>query len=86
MQKNANENLEIMLVHTPSLFKDGNFSLEVLLIEEEELRCNDGGGSWRIRGASVKDRRLLNVFDRIVFEDSRDFRVFTERAGWIFHG
>ena len=64
------------LVHTPSLIKDRNFSLEVLLIEEEEVRCNDGKGSWRRRGVSVKDRKLLNVFDSIVFEDSRDFLEF----------
>ena len=60
----------------PSLIIDRNFSLEVLLIEEEELRCNDGRGSWRRRGVSVKDRKLLNVFDRIGFEDSRDFLEF----------
>jgi len=64
------------LVHTPSLIKDRNFSLEVLLIEEEELRCNDGRGSWRRRGVIVKDRKLMNVFDRIVFEDSQDFLEF----------
>jgi hypothetical protein len=64
------------LVHAPSLIKDRNFSLEVLLIEEEEIRCSDGRGSWRRRGASVKDRKLLKVFDRIVFEDSRDFLEF----------
>ena len=64
------------LIHAPSLIKDRNFSLEVLLIEEEEVRCNDGRGSWRRRGVSVKDRKLLNVFDRIVFEDSRDFLEF----------
>jgi hypothetical protein len=64
------------LVHAPSLIKDRNFSLEVLLIEEEEVRCNDGKGSWRRRGVSIKDRKLLNVFDRTVFEDSRDFLEF----------
>jgi len=64
------------LVHTPSLMKNRNFSLEVLLIEEEELRCSDGRGSWKRKGASVKDRKLLNVFDRVVFEDSRDFLEF----------
>ena len=64
------------LVHTPTLIEDRNFSLEVLLIEEEVLRCNDGRGSWRRRGVSVKDRKLMNVFDRIVFEDSRDFLEF----------
>jgi len=64
------------LVHTPNLIRDKNFSLEVLLIEEEELRCNDGRGSWRRRGVSVKDRKLLKVFNRIVFENSRDFLGF----------
>ena len=64
------------LVHTASLIEDRNFSLEVLLIEEEELRCNDGRGSWRRRGVSVKDRKLLNVFDRVVFRDSQDFLEF----------
>ena len=64
------------LVNVPHLIKDRNFSLEVLLIEEEEVRCNDGRGSWRGRGVSVHDRRLLNVFDRTVFEDSQDFLEF----------
>ncbi|MBN1785060.1 MAG: hypothetical protein JW815_04930, partial [Candidatus Bathyarchaeota archaeon] len=64
------------LVHAPSLIKDRNFSLEVLLIEEEEVRCNDGRGSWRRRGVSVKDRKLLNVFDKIAFEDHQDFLKF----------
>ena len=61
------------LVYTPRLFKNRNFSLEVLLIEEEELRCNDGRGSWRRRGVSVKDRKLMQVFERVLFEDSRAF-------------
>ena len=64
------------LVHTPSLIKNRHFSLEVLIIEEEELRCIDGKGSWKRRGISVKDRKLLNVSDRIIFEGSRDFLDF----------
>lgn len=64
------------LVHMPRLIRDRNFSLEVLLIEEEEFRCYDGKGSWRRRGVSIKDRKLLGVFDRFVFEDSRDFLEF----------
>ena len=64
------------LVHIPRLFGSKNFSLEVLLIEEEEVRCSDGVGSWRRKGVSVKDRKLLNVFDRIVFRNSHDFLKF----------
>jgi hypothetical protein len=64
------------LVHSASVIRDGNFSLEVLLIEEEEVRCSDGRGSWRRRGVSIKDRKLLNVFDRFVLEDSLDYLRF----------
>jgi len=64
------------LVHIPSLVGNKNFSLEVLLIEEEEVRCSDGEGSWRRKGVSVKDRKMLNVFDRIVFRDIHDFLEF----------
>jgi len=65
--------LFIEMVHLSDLINDKNFSFEVLLIEEEELRCDDGKGSWRRRGVSVKDRKLLKVFDRVVFEDRTDF-------------
>ncbi len=64
------------LVHLPSLAKDGNLSLEVLLIEEEELRCHDDKGSWMRKRAKTVDRRLLNVIDRIVLKDSQDFLRF----------
>jgi hypothetical protein len=64
------------LVYAPDLIRDVNFSLEVLLIEEEEFRCNDGLGGLRRRSVNVKDRKLLNVFDRFVFEDGRAFLEF----------
>ena len=64
------------LVHLSYLVKHSNFSFEVLLIEEEELRCNDGSGSWRRRGVSIKDRKLLTVSDRVIFEDSQGFLRF----------
>ena len=64
------------LVNTPSLVKEENFSLDVLMIEEEELRCNDGKGSWRRRGMSIKDRRLINVYSRTLFKNEKDFLRF----------
>ncbi len=63
-----------------------NFSLEVLLIDEEEVRCADGRGSWRRRGVSIKERRLLRVNRRVLFQNKAAFlnvlpdglnRVFT---------
>lgn len=64
------------LVNAPNLIRDDNFSLEVLMIEEEEVRCNDGKGSWRRRGVSIKDRRLINVKGRIFFRNEGDFLDF----------
>ena len=68
--------LFIEMVHIPELVNYENFSFEVLLIEEAELRCNDGKGNWRRKGVSIKDRKLLNVLDRVVFEDKNDFLKF----------
>jgi hypothetical protein len=64
------------LVRIPNLIARGNFSLEVLMIEEEEIRCNDGKGSWRRRGVSIKDRKLINVTDRVLFRNKSDFLRF----------
>ena len=65
--------LFIEMVHLSDLINDKNFSFEVLLIEEEELRSDDGKGSWRRRGVSIKDRKLVKVLDSVIFEDSSDF-------------
>ena len=64
------------LVRLPDLMKCKNFSLEVLMIEEEEVRCSDGKGSWRRRGASIKDRKLLGVTERVLFRNEKDFLRF----------
>ena len=61
------------LIRVPELIKEVNFSFEVLLIDEEEIRIDDGRGSWRRRGASIKDRKLVGVNTRILFENSIDF-------------
>ena len=64
------------LVRIPSLINEENFTIEVLLIEEEEVRCKDGKGSWRRRGASIRDRRLLTVLESTTFERKEDFLTF----------
>jgi hypothetical protein len=64
------------LVRLPDLIEHRNFSLEVLMIEEEEVRCNDGRGSWRRRGVSIKDRKLISVTERVLFKDEKDFLRF----------
>ncbi len=60
------------LVHAPLPFDNPNFSLELLYIEKEEVRCDDGKGSWRRNGVSIVDHRLLEVEERVVLEKSAD--------------
>lgn len=61
------------LVSVPELTKNKNFSLEVLLVQEEEIRCNDGLGSWRRKGWSISDHHLLKVVSQKLFKRSADF-------------
>jgi hypothetical protein len=55
------------------MIDEENFSLEVLFIDEEEVRCDDGKGIWRRKGASIKERKLLKVNDRILFQTKADY-------------
>jgi hypothetical protein len=61
------------LVMIPEMIRQENFSLEVLLIDEEEVRCADGRGSWRRRGVSIKERKLLRVTDRVLLKSKADY-------------
>ncbi|MGY5854892.1 MAG: hypothetical protein RTU92_15090 [Candidatus Thorarchaeota archaeon] len=61
------------LVSIPTFIKHSNFELEVLLIQEEEVRVNDGKGSWRRKGWSSLDRRLVDVVDRKLYSEPKDF-------------
>ena len=66
------------LVSFPELVAHPNFSLEVLMIHEEELRQSRATrrpGRWA-RDWQVSDRRLIQVADRIAFVAPRDFRRF----------
>ncbi|MGD8505627.1 MAG: hypothetical protein PVF15_03065 [Candidatus Bathyarchaeota archaeon] len=64
------------LVSISDLIDNENFSLEVLMIEEEEIRCNDGKGSWRRKGVSIKDARMINVNSKLLFKNREDFLAF----------
>ena len=60
------------LVSFPELLINPNFSLEVLLIQEEEVRRYDGKRRWRRRGWVTEERRLLDVVQRRLFETPAD--------------
>jgi len=62
------------LVGLPDLLAHPNFSLEVLLVKEEEVRRADGRGSWRRKGVSIIDRRLVEVIHQQLFTRPDDLR------------
>lgn len=64
------------LVRLPDLACHPNFFLEVLLIKEEVVWRDDGQGSWRRKGWSVADRRLLDVVDAIQLDEPEQYARF----------
>jgi hypothetical protein len=69
------EHIFMELVSIPHLIERDNFSLDVLLIREEQVWCQDGRGSWRRKGWSLTDRRLIDVVHQITFRTPDDFRA-----------
>src|SRR5689334_11170246 len=70
------EDLFWELVSIPQLLSHPNFSLEVLLIREEEVRRYDGRRKWRRKGWALEGRRLVEVMDRRLFGAAADWLAF----------
>ncbi len=66
------EDLFIELVSFPRLLADPNFSLEVLLIQEEEHRRHRANRRWRSKQWITHERQLVRVLDRQLFESPAD--------------
>jgi hypothetical protein len=60
------------LVYIPQLLKNPNFTLELLLIHEEEAREYDGVRGWRRGGWVTNERRLLQVVDKKILKTPAD--------------
>jgi hypothetical protein len=62
------------LVYIPALLAVENFTLEVLLIREEEVRRFDASRAraWRRKGWVTHERRLLGVVERRLFSAPSD--------------
>ena len=68
------------LVSIPRLLMDPGFSIELLLIQEEEVRRYDGARGWRRRGWVTHERRLLKVAERRVFKTPADMYALVPRT------
>lgn len=79
-KRGAFEHLFGELVSFPRLLSDPNFSLEVLLIQEEEVRRYDGKRGWRRRGWVTHERRLLDVVESRLFESPADVGALIPRG------
>jgi hypothetical protein len=60
------------LVSFPSLLSHPNFSLEVLMVREDEIRREDQKKGWRRGGWVIDERRLVEVVGHIVFDTPAD--------------
>jgi hypothetical protein len=76
------EDVFVELVSLPELMAHPNFTLEVALIHEEEVRCpysgrlRAGRKRYRAREWRVCNRRLLNVIESFEFAAPSDFQRF----------
>ena len=60
------------LVRIPHLIDHPNLELLALMIEEEQIRCADGKGSWRRGRESIVDRELIQVLDSVLLRSKDD--------------
>lgn len=67
-------------IYIPDLIHHPNFSLEALLIREEEVRRPVAKKHIRSKGWITLERRLLEVVDRRVFETAEDLTALLPAA------
>jgi len=75
-RKGRLEDMFLQLVYISNIWRSPNLSLEVLLIDAEEVLIDDGKGSWRRKYWSVHDKRLVTISDRELFRRPKDFLGF----------
>jgi len=74
-KKGRLEDLFWEMVRIPQLMVNHNFSLEVVMIREEEVRKYVGKRKWRSKGWATVEHRLLEVVDRQLFETPADWQT-----------
>ncbi|MBN1531711.1 MAG: hypothetical protein JXA20_03530 [Spirochaetes bacterium] len=68
------------LIYLAGIVPHPNFSLEIVMTEEEEIRRNDGRGSWRRKGKSIRDRRLVRILEKMKFNRPGDYLKILPRG------
>jgi hypothetical protein len=60
------------LVSFPDLLAHPNLDIDVILTNEEEYRRHTPNRSWRRKGWTVQERRLIDVVDTLLISDADD--------------
>jgi len=68
------------LVYAPELPRIPSLEIELALVEVAEERVRDGKGSWRRKGLSVRDRRMLSLRERVCLKTPGDYLCFVPFA------
>ncbi|HDZ16995.1 MAG TPA: hypothetical protein ENI29_12715 [bacterium] len=68
------------LIRIPDLISNPNLTIEIFLVQTEEIRKNDGKGSWRRRGWSICDKKLIGVLGKKEFNNPYDFLDFIPKS------
>ncbi len=61
------------LVSFPALVSHPNFTIEVVFVHIDEVRVDDGQGSWRRGGWSIVDQKLVEVEDQVRLASVKDW-------------
>jgi len=64
------------LIYISDLISNPNLNIEVILIQAEEIRVNDGLGSWKRKGWSIHDRKLLRILNHKIISSPKQFLEF----------
>lgn len=64
------------LVYAPRLPLLPNLSVELVLLEILEKRVQDGQGSWRRRGISLRDKKIIERQGELLLREPRDYGCF----------
>lgn len=74
------EDLFRELIYVTDILQHPNLQIDVVLVLEEEIRRADGLGSWRRKGTSIIDHRLLEVVTTIRLAGEQDFRALLPKS------
>ena len=68
------------LIYAPEMPLVPGLEIELALVDVAERRVRDGKGSWRRRGVSIRDRKLLALHESVTLKRPADYLRFVPFA------